>query len=69
MVRSKENQWGRKAKRHLNPHPVRGKEKPEFRVCISLLDWLRTQLPTTPSAEVLSAVGLLYALVMGLGCG
>lgn len=42
MVISKENQWGRKVKRLLNLHLVRGKEKPEFSVCISMLDWLES---------------------------
>lgn len=57
MVISKENQWGRKVKRPLNLHLVRGKEKPGFSVCISMLDWLEASFPLFPLAEVLSANG------------
>lgn len=48
MVLSKENQWGRKVKRLLNLHLVRGKEKPEFSVCISMLDWSESSFPLFP---------------------
>lgn len=41
MVRAKENQWGRKI-RGNSTSTWKGKEKPEFSVCKSMLDWLES---------------------------